>query len=227
MNVCCYTMKDMYTVVVKFNVNSHVFVLQSWYKTEVVCLQKRKIAAVSQLINHINVLTWAILAGWNREAAVCVPRCVRLSKLWPSCEQLASLTLMHTLPSTVNHSPLHEIQEMLSQLGKPRFQVALTLLWHISQPSVIGGNTNTYSPPLSICVSVLEQIWWKGHSQPFKVRINDHLQERREKRELKLGKKRTILTGKVAREEEDHGEDDQKCDVCLQDSCRVEKGKTK
>lgn len=37
--------------------------------------------------------------------------------------------------------------------------------------------------------------------------------------------KGTILTSKVAREEEHHGENDQKCDVCLQDSCRDEKGK--
>lgn len=33
----------------------------------------------------------------------------------------------------------------------------------------------------------------------------------------KWGKK--VLTGKVAGEEEHHGEDDQECDVCLQDSC--------
>lgn len=35
--------------------------------------------------------------------------------------------------------------------------------------------------------------------------------------------KKAVLTGKIAGEEEHHGEDDQERDVCLQDSC--EKGK--
>lgn len=30
--------------------------------------------------------------------------------------------------------------------------------------------------------------------------------------------KKTVLTGKVAGEQEHHGEDDKECDVCLQDS---------
>lgn len=34
---------------------------------------------------------------------------------------------------------------------------------------------------------------------------------------------KSILTGKVAREKKHHGEDDQKCDVCLQDSCEWRK----
>lgn len=85
----------------------------------------------------------------------------------------------------------------------------------------------TYSPPIKKTCRFFNRFEEKrtlnDFCGPFKSEKNCLVHERRGRKSANQKVKKAILTGKVAREKKHHGEDDQKRDVCLQDSCEWRK----
>lgn len=144
---------------------------------------------------------------------------------------------MLKLPSSFNHSPLHENPTLLLPSSQPWLSKLLMFNSDkLAAPGknrhmlhfyvLIRGNMKTYSPPIKKHVDFLIDLRKRALNDfcgPFKSGKKHIVHERRGSNRDSQKSKKAILTGKVAGEKKHHGEDDQKRDVCLQDSCEWRK----